>query len=240
MFNMLERLLRNKFVRTAGLLTLVWVFPTRMSKASDIRLIWTRPYTDGAINGYPIYEKKGDDQWRLVNYVLDSLCIQSSSNCFTDLTGREPGFVYYYKVRAKNSLGELSVDSNVRSLVLSNINSGSVTPQLLTPTRLITQSYTPTLTHIPESRQTYTPTPTHIPESRPTYTPTPTHIPESICYGDCNFNGRVEINELVNSVNIVLGNESVEICLLADKNQDERITIDELLVSINNSLNGCR
>ena len=212
MFNMLERLLRNKFVRTAGLLTLVWVFPARMSKASDIRLIWTRPYTDGAINGYPIYEKKGDDQWRLVNYVLDSLCIQSSSNCFTDLTGREPGFVYYYKVRAKNSLGELSVDSNVRSLVLSNINSGSVTPQLLTPTRLITQSYTPT----------------------------PTHIPESICYGDCNFNGRVEINELVNSVNIVLGNESVEICLLADKNQDERITIDELLVSINNSLNGCR
>jgi len=40
-------------------------------------------------------------------------------------------------------------------------------------------------------------------------------------------------------VNIALGNTSVTMCEAGDANHDGQITVDEILVALNNALNGC-
>jgi hypothetical protein len=40
-------------------------------------------------------------------------------------------------------------------------------------------------------------------------------------------------------VNIALGNVSVTACEAGDANQDGQITVDEILMAVNNPLNGC-
>ena len=47
------------------------------------------------------------------------------------------------------------------------------------------------------------------------------------------------INELVTGVTIALGRAAPEVCLAFDANQDNRVTVDELVTGVGNSLRGC-
>jgi len=70
----------------------------------------------------------------------------------------------------------------------------------------------------------------------PTPTPTPAR---GSCVGDCNGEGQVTVNELIQMVNIALGNADVSTCLAGDANGDGEITINEIIAGVNNALNGC-
>jgi hypothetical protein len=74
----------------------------------------------------------------------------------------------------------------------------------------------------------------------PTASPTPSPTPAaSACVGDCNNDARVSIDELVRSVNIALGNLTLDVCLAIDRNGNGAVTIDEIIGAVNNALNGC-
>jgi len=72
--------------------------------------------------------------------------------------------------------------------------------------------------------------------SDPTPTPTVTRGP---CIGDCNGDHQVAVNELIQMVNIALGNADVSTCLAGDPNVDGQITVNEIVAGVNNALNGC-
>jgi hypothetical protein len=67
-------------------------------------------------------------------------------------------------------------------------------------------------------------------------TPTPTTVQ---CAGDCNHDGQVTVNELINGVSIALGTAPLAGCSLLDTNGDATVSIDELLGAVNNLLSGC-
>jgi len=79
-----------------------------------------------------------------------------------------------------------------------------------------------------------TPTPSETPNPTPTPTPTP-----GSCVGDCNGDGQVTVNELIQMVNIALGNAAVSTCTAGDANGDGEITVNEIVAGVNNALNGC-
>ena len=54
--------------------------------------------------------------------------------------------------------------------------------------------------------------------------------------GDCNGNGTVTIDELIQGVNIALGSNAVTQCTQFDPNGDEVVTIDELIAGVNAAL----
>ena len=60
------------------------------------------------------------------------------------------------------------------------------------------------------------------------------------CVGDCDNNGMVTVDELITGVSIVLGNVPVITCPPFDANGVPGVTIDELVVGVNNALEGCR
>lgn len=99
---------------------------------------------------------------------------------------------------------------------------------------------TPTHTLVPTSTPSPTNTmgPTNTPTRTNTRKPTPTIVPGP-CYGDCNDDGMVAINELILAVNINLGNASVDACMLADDNGNGQVSIDELIKAVNRALYGC-
>jgi len=49
----------------------------------------------------------------------------------------------------------------------------------------------------------------------------------------------VTIDEILTMVNIALGNAPVAECEAGDDNDDDQITVDEILQAVNNALNGC-
>ena len=59
------------------------------------------------------------------------------------------------------------------------------------------------------------------------------------CPGDCNNDGVVSIDELINGVNILLGSVAVDRCAACDRNQDGVVTIDELIDAVTATLVGC-
>jgi hypothetical protein len=97
-----------------------------------------------------------------------------------------------------------------------------------TPTRTPTRIPTPTNT----VAATNTPRPTN------TRGPTPTIVPGP-CYGDCNDNGSVAVNELILGVNISLGLTPVDACPLADADDNGQVSISELIKAVNRALYGC-
>lgn len=58
----------------------------------------------------------------------------------------------------------------------------------------------------------------------------------AICVGDCDEDGTVAINEVVNSVNIFLENSPVGSCLNADQNGDSVVPINEVVGAVNSFL----
>jgi hypothetical protein len=80
--------------------------------------------------------------------------------------------------------------------------------------------------------------PTSTPKSTSTRAPTPTIVPGP-CYGDCDGNGAVAINELVLGVNIALEKAAVGECPLADNDNSGSVSVDELVKAVNRALHGC-
>ena len=64
-------------------------------------------------------------------------------------------------------------------------------------------------------------------------------IARAACVGDCNGDGEVTVNELIQMVNIALGTAQVSACMAGDANGDGEITINEIIAGVNNALNGC-
>ena len=59
------------------------------------------------------------------------------------------------------------------------------------------------------------------------------------CVGDCGYDGKVTVDELVLMVNITLGNVLLTECEPGDGNHDSKITVDELVSAVNSAINGC-
>ena len=57
--------------------------------------------------------------------------------------------------------------------------------------------------------------------------------------GDCNGNGFISIDELVQGANIALGLNPLDTCLSFDANGDGSVTIDEVLTAVVEALEGC-
>jgi hypothetical protein len=59
------------------------------------------------------------------------------------------------------------------------------------------------------------------------------------CDGDCNGDGTVTVDEVMQAVGSGLGQQAVATCVAADADDDDTVTIDEVLRGVNNVLNGC-
>ena len=47
------------------------------------------------------------------------------------------------------------------------------------------------------------------------------------------------VKNIITMINIALGSADVSTCEVGDANQDNQITVDEILAAVNNALNGC-
>lgn len=59
------------------------------------------------------------------------------------------------------------------------------------------------------------------------------------CAGDCDEDGNVTVDEVVEGINIALGVDGVVQCRRLDGNGDGNITVDEILTAIGHALTGC-
>jgi hypothetical protein len=78
-------------------------------------------------------------------------------------------------------------------------------------------------------------------------TPTPTPTPRALaagldvlpCVGDCDGDDEVSVSELILGVGMALGEDTIDECPAFDFTPDDRIMIDELLLSVAASSEGC-
>ncbi len=63
--------------------------------------------------------------------------------------------------------------------------------------------------------------------------------PPPSCAGDCNSDGVVTVDEVLQLVSIALGQEGIDACIAGDPDGDHQITVDEVLVAVDNALKGC-
>lgn len=61
---------------------------------------------------------------------------------------------------------------------------------------------------------------------------------ECIDVGDCDRSGSVTIDDLLTMVNVALGDAPTTSCEAGEVTCDDRITIDEIVVAVNNGLTG--
>src|SRR5262245_60660506 len=66
-----------------------------------------------------------------------------------------------------------------------------------------------------------------------------TAAPVLACTGDCHDDGAVTIDELLDGVNIALGNRPASSCPAADPNGSGSVAINELIAAVDAALNGC-
>lgn len=70
--------------------------------------------------------------------------------------------------------------------------------------------------------------------------PTPTVTPRRPCAGDCDGDRSVTVNELVRAVAMALGRPvAASFCPDLDRNVDSIVSVDEIIVAVNNALRGC-
>ncbi|HVO22295.1 MAG TPA: CSLREA domain-containing protein [Candidatus Margulisiibacteriota bacterium] len=79
------------------------------------------------------------------------------------------------------------------------------------------------------------PRPTETPTATPSQTATPT-----ACVGDCDHSNDVTIEEVVTMVNIALGEALPSACQAGDVDGDGTITVNEIIMAVDNALHGCR
>jgi hypothetical protein len=110
----------------------------------------------------------------------------------------------------------------------------------LTSTHVPTSTLTPSGT--PISTATHTETPTSTPTTESTSTPilTPTITPPPPrCVGDCNNDGVVTVDEILMLVDFALQKASPSGCPVSNVDENQQITLDEILTAVYNALNGC-
>jgi len=90
----------------------------------------------------------------------------------------------------------------------------------------------------PTPTRTGTPTPTPTPTATVTETFLPTATPRP-CVGDCDRGGTVSVDELVRGVNITLAKNVLDDCPSFDGDDDDLVTIDELVTGVENAISGC-
>lgn len=88
---------------------------------------------------------------------------------------------------------------------------------------------------------TPTPTPTLTrPDPTPTQPdPTPTATISAVCVGDCDGDGAVRVNELIQAVRIALQLSAADTCSVVDADQNGLVRVDELIRAVRSSLDGC-
>ena len=59
------------------------------------------------------------------------------------------------------------------------------------------------------------------------------------CLGDCNGDGQVTVDEMINGVAIALGTRPIDTCPAFDRNGSGEVTIDELIRAEQLALDGC-
>jgi len=62
---------------------------------------------------------------------------------------------------------------------------------------------------------------------------------EPPCPSDCNGNGTVDVSELVATLDIALGIESIDLCPAADSEDDGSVTIGDAVLGVDSALSGC-
>ncbi|HYD50886.1 MAG TPA: hypothetical protein VEB21_21195 [Terriglobales bacterium] len=59
------------------------------------------------------------------------------------------------------------------------------------------------------------------------------------CVGDCNGDGEVTVDEIINGVTFALGEGSIATCPALDSDGSGSVTVDEIVTAVNNALDGC-
>ncbi len=59
------------------------------------------------------------------------------------------------------------------------------------------------------------------------------------CVGDCDGSDTISIAELVNGVRILLNQVDLDTCFQFDADLDNRVSVNELLVAVNNAFSFC-
>jgi hypothetical protein len=114
-----------------------------------------------------------------------------------------------------------------------------------TPTRTATPTVPATVTAtVPGATATATrsatvPVPTSTVTVGPSSTPAPTLTPPPFCVGDCDATGRVDVLDLIRAVNIALGIADLSRCMPADADSNGTVEIQEVVLSVRSSLDGC-
>lgn len=118
---------------------------------------------------------------------------------------------------------------------VTSTTASTVTPSKNTRTATATSvTSTPTSTATPlEHISTPTPTPSNG-DSTPSATATP-----SLCSGDCDADGRVDLAELIRGIGIALGRLQLVSCIAFDANEDEIVSVDELVEAVGDAIAGC-
>lgn len=78
---------------------------------------------------------------------------------------------------------------------------------------------------------------TATPTTTPTVTPTP--MPLLPCAGDCDKNGSINVYEVLLSIRVAQEQEEMASCESIDINRDGLATVDELVISVGNLIDGC-
>jgi len=63
---------------------------------------------------------------------------------------------------------------------------------------------------------------------------------KTACPGDCNEDGVVTTDELVETVNLALDRRSLSACVPVDQNADGMATVDEVVAAVAGAIDGCR
>src|SRR6188474_794353 len=63
--------------------------------------------------------------------------------------------------------------------------------------------------------------------------------PVAACTGDCDADGTVTVDEVLQGVNIALGMSVVGRCVAFDIDANTAVTVDEVVLAVNSALNGC-
>jgi hypothetical protein len=62
----------------------------------------------------------------------------------------------------------------------------------------------------------------------------------SSCIGDCRGGDQLTVDDTLTMVDIARGNKEMWECESGDADNDGQITADDILIVVNNALNGCR
>lgn len=89
---------------------------------------------------------------------------------------------------------------------------------------------------LPQSVTPTTSAATATPNEAATATPSPT----ADCGGDCSGDGTVTVDEMVQGVNMALGNAGAESCAAFDGDGNQQVTVSELVSAVSRLLDGCR